>query len=201
MLDLSTGVRSGRTTSLNRDARDKILALVIRHGARHPALETIEFDEIHDQCLAELYRLLRNPNRPAMFRYLYIKWYSRVMFSKWSMAGGPRFNNFIPIGRTTMVVESHWHDLKHRWHREIHRPRLDYVLYKLDKDIMPAIAHRLQNSSLVLWYDALHWWRSFRRIWIDSMNNGDQEELLSQAFDADLFQWKCRSAFFRQAMY
>ncbi len=119
-------VSSHGTTSLNREAKNRVLQMVTEHGARHPALESLDFEEIHDECLVEMYRLMRELNRPGMFRYLYIHWYRRAIFQKWSMAGGPRINDFIPIGRTTMVVESHWNDLKNRWFRGTHARDLTF---------------------------------------------------------------------------
>ncbi len=191
-------VRSGSSVSLNQDARTRVLNRVIQHGARHPALEGIDFEEIHDQCLVDIYRLIRELDKPAMFRYLYLNWYRRDLFGKWSMAGGPQLSNFIPIGRTTMVVESHWNDLKNRWFRHSYRPRLDYIFYKLDSDVLPAIAHRLRNFATDMGNDPPSWWRAFRNIWAESIDTEEENEPLA-LLRTDLMQWKCSCTIFRQS--
>ncbi len=191
-------VRSNGSTSLNQRARSQVLQLVRKHGARHPALEGRDFEEIHDECLADVYRLMRELDRPAMFRYLYINWYRRDVFKKWSLAGGPRLEGFIPIGRTTMVVESHWNDLKNRWFRRSHRPRLDYVLHRLDKDILPAIAHRLRNAATYVGNDPPSWWRAFRSVWKESLEDGESDGSTAM-FQTNLLAWRCSCPSFRQS--
>ncbi len=188
-------VRSGQTASLNRRARDQVLQQVMQHGARHPALENQDFSQIHDECLAEIYQLMRELDKPAMFRYLYINWYRPDMFSKWSMAGGPQLEGFIPIGRTTMVLESHWNDLKNRWFSRTYRPRLDYILHKLNQDILPAIAHRLENSSEILGNDSPSWWREFRTKWIEAQ----QFVVDTDRYNTNLMDWKCGCSTFRSS--
>ncbi len=185
-------VRSAGTTSLSASAKDRIIQMIIRHGARHPALESLDFEEIHDECLTDMYRLMRELDRPALFRYLFANWYRRDIFSKWSMAGGPRLAGFIPIGRTTMVVESHWNDLKNRWFGRCYRPRLDFILYTLDKHVLPATLHRLANTESAR--SPPSWWRAFRNIWATYVAYNTRGTFLT-----NLMQWTCSCQTFRQS--
>ena len=82
-------------------------------------------DEIYDRCVREMYNFCEARGMRDAWVYLYQRWYRESWFKRW--ARSTRVT--IPIGKTTMMIESQWRILKRDFLINNPRPRLDLLVW------------------------------------------------------------------------
>src|SRR6185295_5817738 len=117
----------------------EILNMIKRHAILHPLIPInkeifLTSTEIHCQSVAEAYVYCKEKDLVRLWAYLWTNWYNTVDWTLFARASFPRA---MPLARTTMLVESHWHVLKYNYKYNCNRPRLDRLTQILTKELIP----------------------------------------------------------------
>ena len=81
------------------------------------------------------------------------------MFALW----GRKVQDFLPIAKTTMMVEAHWSQLKRVYLLPHNRPRCDFLVYILSVKMLPKCAADFE--MLCSGNKVPAWWRHFANEW------------------------------------
>jgi hypothetical protein len=74
--------------------------------------DSLSPEAIHAWAAEEMYQYCRKHNLRLVWAYLWNQWYCEDQWHLWARAAG----NEIPRIRTTMMVESLWNTIKHKYH-------------------------------------------------------------------------------------
>lgn len=120
----------GRMETSDVNERDTVLEIFCRHYNAHPLISdhngTYRSPEnIHRECITEMYSWCRARNYFRLWAYLYFNWYKPGQWELWARSANTKE---IPVLKTTMIVESHWRKIKHDYLHRFNRPRIDLVV-------------------------------------------------------------------------
>ena len=142
--------------------REILLDLVTKHFNVHPFFstdpETIE--SLYLKNLQEIANFCEHENLPNVYSYLLANWYTWNRYILW----GRRHHAAIAFTKTTMTIEAHWSIVKRQYLVHHNRPRLDFLLYIIDQQLMPKV-----ESDFTLLLRGLRkpkWWKDFTKEWI-----------------------------------
>ena len=124
----------------------KIVEKFCIHLHQHPQIPLNDEDhscltarEIHCSAVKDMYDFCSQNDLSQTWAYLWNWWYTPKQWVLWARSADPA----IYALKTTMVVESLWHNLKHRDLYEFNRPQLDLVTHIIITDVLPRIRKTL----------------------------------------------------------
>ena len=121
-------IPEGNESSLCSEENIKeVLNMVKRHAILHPLIpinkETfLTSTDIYHQSVMEAYNYCKEKDLVCLWGYLWMNWYNKMDWDLFARASFPRA---MPLAKTTMLAESHWHVLKYNYKYACNRPRLD----------------------------------------------------------------------------
>lgn len=127
------------------EAEEELFNLIDSHYSSHSFIvNDNSVDALHRRTLQDL-NLFQDVNGciPLM-DYLHEEWYNIDSFNLW----GRRNYSKIPLDRTTMLVEAHWSVLKRSLLQNYNRPRVDMLVFVIEKVLLPKI--ELEMKQLIL---------------------------------------------------
>ncbi|KAF8238522.1 hypothetical protein L208DRAFT_1207351, partial [Tricholoma matsutake] len=96
-------------------------------------------EEIYHRAIKEMYKFCFQNDLSQAWAYLWNRWYNPKQWPLWARSA----DSAIYVLKTTMIVESFWHNLKHRNLQEFNRPRLDLVTHIMLDDVLPRVRRTL----------------------------------------------------------
>ena len=81
-----------------------------------------------------MYQYCRQKDLAHLWAYLWTNWYGK---KNWNLFAQSSYLRAMPIARTTMIIESHWHVLKYNYKYNYNRPHLDYLNYIITDCLVP----------------------------------------------------------------
>ena len=93
-----------------------------------------------------------------------------------------------------MMVESHWSLLKRRYLLFHNRPRVDFVVYIMEKQLLPSFRNELFN--LKNGRKKPTWWKEFVRDW-----NKARETEINRLYSTNYDTWTCSCPSFLQSRF
>ena len=122
---------------------EKMMNLLTIHYNTHPLIsEYATVSEVFSHAVDDIINFLDIPEQHSLKSYLLKNWYTPEKFQMWERRNE---NGGIPFARTTMMVESHWSLLKRRYLLFHNRPRVDFVVYIMEKQLLPSFRNELFN--------------------------------------------------------
>ena len=144
--------------------------------------------QIHFDCINETYSWCHSRNYFRIWAYLYVNWYAPEQWELWARSANPEF---LPVLKTTMIIESHWRRIKHDYLHRFSRPRIDLVTWILVSRVVPVALERM-NAVI----DKNHrkaaaaWRKTFKREWSNlSKYQVDIQSL--ERFHTNPKKWTC----------
>ena len=116
--------------------------------------------DIHTHCAREVYNFCKDHNLRDAWAYLYNGWYKVSWWKRWARSSRVA----IPIGKTTMMIESQWRILKRDFLVNSIRPRLDYLVWIIIQKQIVTIHHTF-SIKIVNRMQKLDWELEFVREW------------------------------------
>ncbi|KAG2214782.1 hypothetical protein INT45_011563 [Circinella minor] len=101
-----------------------------------------------------------NINEADAWAYLYSRWYRDSWWNKWARSTRVP----IPIGKTTMMIESQWRILKRDFLINSNRPRLDFLVWIIIQKQLVKVHHNFM-LKVVNRAEKLEWELEFVREW------------------------------------
>lgn len=159
--------------------RRQILHLFTVHFCLHPLFPerdgTYTKKQIRDRAVYEMYMFCWQRGLAEVWGYLWTSWYQPSRWKLWARSTSP----YVSRLRTTMTVENHWRQLKHKHLHHLVRPRLDQLTWILITEVTPAYlarsnimedTHRLgRGKSLSPYQRAFKTsWKLLRRLAVSS---------------------------------
>ena len=112
-------------------------------------------EQIHYDCINELYSWCYDHNFFRVWTYLFLNWYAPNKWILWARAANP---DRLPVLKTTMIIESHWRKMKRDYLHHFNRPRIDQVSWVLTSRAIPqelermmAILNKNHRKSKAAW--------------------------------------------------
>ena len=171
-----------------QDKIKEVLNMVKRHATLHPLIPIskeifLTSMEIYHQSVEEMYRYCKEDNLVHLWAYLWINWYNK---SDWNLFARASYPKAIPLARTTMLVESHWHVIKYNYKYNCNRPCLDRLTQILTRELIPdqiINCKRLNNHRAFP-----SWWGAFKNEWKIALDKdiGSEDNYLT-----DVSNWIC----------
>lgn len=158
----------GRLETDSVAERETVLRMFSRHFNMHPMIPDQNGTyrsarQIHLDCINEAYSWCHSRNYFRLWAYLYVNWYSTEQWELWARSANP---DFLPVLKTTMIIESHWRRIKHDYLHRFSRPRIDLVIWVLISRVLPTALERM-NAILSKNHRnaAAAWRKAFKREW------------------------------------
>src|SRR6185312_4741817 len=170
--------------------QNNVLDLVEHHFNLHPLIpfgpegNFLTAEEIWRTAVQEIYLFCHKNNYPELWNYLFFSWYTKNRWNLWARSTNPT----IPLGKTNMLVESHWKVIKHDYLYRFNRPRIDYVVFVLCEKVISAQItrlHQLANGRI-----NPYWWENFKRTWKISATE-DIAINVDERYYVDINRWIC----------
>jgi hypothetical protein len=126
--------------------RTQILRLITKHFCGHPLFKTRSGQtesaaKIRITCVREMYQFCHTRNLREVWGYLWMQWYTPLMWSLWARSASPYLSRL----RTTMTAENHWKQIKHHYLHHLSRPRLDLTVYIICTEVAPDYLRRARE--------------------------------------------------------
>ena len=120
-------------------------------------------EQIHFDCINELYAWCHARNYFRLWTYLFINWYAPDVGKLWARSANP---DSMPVLKTTMIIESHWRRIMHDYLHRFNRPRIDLVTSVLVSRVVPQALERMtamlkKDHRIVI----AAWRKAFKRHW------------------------------------
>ncbi|KAF8225767.1 hypothetical protein L208DRAFT_1304925, partial [Tricholoma matsutake] len=135
--------------------------------------------EIYHGAIKDMYDFCYWNDLAQVGAYLWNQWYTTNQWKLWAQSA----NTAIHTLKTTMVVESLWHNIKHRHLHEFNCPQLDLVAHVIILDVLPWVQRTLeyvQGLRWVGWPKELAGWKTdFSTDWMD-MARSDEHWLVEK---------------------
>ncbi len=187
----------GRIETVDEAEKDTILFMFSRHFNMHSMIPNQNgtfrsAEQIHFDCINELYAWCRARNYFRLWTYLFINWYAPDVWKLWARSANP---DSMPVLKTTMIIESHWRRIKHDYLHRFNRPRIDLVTWVLVSRVVPQA---LERMTAMLKKDhriaTAAWRKAFKRQWkhLQSYQVGHQD-LIEHHTDPSKWTCACKS--------
>ena len=135
-------------------------------------------------------------NLQDTWAYLYSRWYCDSWWNRWARST----RTAIPIGKTTMMIESQWRILKRDFLVNSNRPRLDFLVWIIIQKQLVKVHHTFL-LKVVNRIEKLSWELKFTREWhtktgrndLGSNSRGQRPENSNaeQLYRPSLDKWTC----------
>ena len=96
--------------------------------------------EIYHSAVKDIYDFCYQNDLVQVWAYLWNRWYTPNQWKLWAQSADAA----IHMLKTTMVIESLWHNLKHRHLHEFNCPQLDLVTHVIISDVLPCVQRTLE---------------------------------------------------------
>jgi len=158
-----------------------LMQLISKHYNRHPSV-CLNYDvrNARSDAVSELDAWFSSRVAGPIKEYLLENWYCENMFRMW----GRMHPTKIPIAKTTVMVESHWSQLKQLYILPYNRPRWDFLIYILDVKVLPKFIS--DYGLLCSGSKKPSWWRHFVVEW-----NRASTRLQNNTYRTNLSYWTC----------
>lgn len=203
---------------VEKEYHNSILTTMQEHYHYHPLLpiriqdEHLNLDrlQIWAKCTKEMYTFCKDKNLPAVFRYLWTNWYCEDKWGWWALSSK---EDRIPLGRTTMLVESHWKVLKRDYLYKFVRPvgiiltacfgfvvnlsasqRMDFFIYVLVRQFIPRQVDSYRK--ILSGRTSAHWKEEFVKEWKKLIQNE-----INGNYQVNVVDWICSCPGYRQHKY
>ena len=80
-------------------------------------------------------------NLLRLWACLFVNWYKFDQWILWARSANPRE---MPVLKTTVILESHWSNLKHQYLHNSNRAQIDLVIFILTSRVIPQAMRHLQ---------------------------------------------------------
>ena len=173
--------------------RETVLQMFCRHFNAHPLIPDRNGifytpESIHRNSAREMYEWCKAKNYFRLWAYLFVNWYRSEQWELWARASNARY---IPVLKTTMIVESHWRKLKHDFLHRFNRPRIDLVVWVLISRVIPDAIVRMKALKTGNRRRATAAWRkAFKREWKVLLGKEGGPESI-QKYHTDPQRWTC----------
>ncbi|KAI9264338.1 hypothetical protein BDA99DRAFT_537050 [Phascolomyces articulosus] len=162
-------------------------------------VEHITSTDIYCNCGREIYNFCARHNLHDAWANLYTRWYCHSWFRRWARSARVP----IPIGKTTMMIESQRRILKRDFLINNSRPRLDLlvwiIIHRQSRLVIHNFAVKIINRAQVL-----DWELEFTQEWNPGLThrdnrpeNVDAEQLYSPSLDT----WACGCTSFASSRF
>ncbi|KAG2217339.1 hypothetical protein INT45_009096 [Circinella minor] len=152
-----TESREGRRCE-RADHREIIVSMMRRHYDMHTNIP-VE---------GEAYNFCKEHNLRDAWAYLYNRWYKESWWKRWARSSRVA----IPIGKTTMMIESQWRIPKRDFLVNSIRPRLDYLVWIIIQKQIVTI-YQTFSLKIVNRTQTLVWELEFVREWHTKTSRGE----------------------------
>jgi hypothetical protein len=117
-------------------------------------------EKIWANAVYEMYQFCHQHNLPWLWSYMWREWYSENHWFLWMRAG---YDSKISVLKTTMFVEAHWKVLKRDFLYKFFRPRLDLVIYIINKKVI--VHQKRKFEQIMLGREKPDWKSIFKNEW------------------------------------
>lgn len=183
----------GRLETDTPALRDDVLRLIDKHFNLHPLISDsngtlLSAEDIYTNCVGEMYRFCRTRDFFRLWAYLWSNWYRPQTWKLWARAAN---DTEIPVLRTTMIAESHWRVIKHDFLHRFNRPRIDMVIWVLDRFAIPRSITKLEyNLKGDFRLGRSAWRKAFKREFKKLQSKPVPKDKLEQ-YHTDPVKWTC----------
>ena len=183
----------GRLETANVAERNTVLQMFSRHFNMHSMIPDKngtyrDKEQIHIDCLNELYAWCYSRNYFRLWAYLFVNWYAPDQWQLWARSVNP---DFLPVLKTTMIIESHWRRIKHDYLHRFNCPRIDLVSWVLVSRVVPQILERtkaiLENDQRI---GTAPWRKIFKKEWRNLRSQDVDSQSLAK-YHTDPTKWTC----------
>lgn len=162
------------------------------HFNQHPLIsiegEFLQKEEIYKRAVNQLYRYCHSRGYWRLWTYMWTNWYNPNSWSLWARSV---LHDQLPVLKTTMIVESHWKQIKKRFLGDFNRPRIDLVFWILTHEVIHHHSARIDQIRSLNYRAGLASWRyTFKKDWtILSKKEVDPEA--RSIYHTDPYKWSC----------
>ncbi|CAG8848878.1 13948_t:CDS:2, partial [Gigaspora margarita] len=103
-----------------------------------------------------------------------------------------------PIGKTNMMIESHWKVLKHCYLHRFNRPRLDYLVWIIYSRVLPDQTTHFQQISLGR--ATPKWFDEFKKSW-NQLATKPIADSVEERYAINLDYWLCSCPSFLRSRF
>lgn len=138
----------GRLETSRVDERNNVLNLVDKHFNLHSFIPDgngyfLSPKEVYGTAVTEMYNYCYSRDWFRVWAYMWTNWYRPQAWKLWARSANA---DKIPVLRTTMISESHWCVIKHDCLHQFNPPRIDLVVWVLDRFAIPRAMSKLTNN-------------------------------------------------------
>ncbi|KAJ7593159.1 hypothetical protein C8J56DRAFT_755743, partial [Mycena floridula] len=142
--DNESDVDSGeeKKTFCSPQYRDDIVRIIERAYCAHlliPGYAAPNPAAIHEWATRKIYDFCITNELPEVWAYLWENWFHPGRWELWARSACTE----IPIVKTTMILESHWHRIKHDFLHHFANPRVDLLVWVLVTKVAPCYYRKL----------------------------------------------------------
>ncbi|KAJ7774512.1 hypothetical protein DFH07DRAFT_865834 [Mycena maculata] len=187
-VDDESDVEDNKRTFCPPELRESIITLMERHLNAHPLIPGYAHpsaEGIREWAVRQMYCFCRDNDLREAWAYLWENWYRRGRWELWAQAEHPEISRL----KTTMMVESHWHRIKHDFLHHFHKPRLDLLAWIVVVKLAPQYYRRLK---LLMEYTG---WSRFSELpsW--------RKDFKSEWRRPDPYRWVCTCPYFFRSRF
>lgn len=166
------------------------MEMLERHYHAHPMIPMGNVrrtaQQIHYDSAKELYDFCCLHDLVDLWAYMTDAWYRPDRWYMWARSSLP---DYIPVGKTTMMVEAHWKVLKRNFLYFHHRARLDLLVYVLTTKQYEQQRYRWERL-IVHRIDTSDWEKDFVQEWNTVCGRTESPDA-DQLYCPDINQWIC----------
>jgi hypothetical protein len=151
-------------------------------------------NEIHESskkiwtnAVYEMYQFCFQHNLPWLWSYMWREWYGDNRWYLWMRAG---YDSKISVLKTTMFVEAHWKVLKRDFLYKFFRPRLDLVIYIINKKVI--VHQKRRFEQIIMGRERPDWKSTFKSEW----RLLAKRQLSTEQYITDVHNWVCGCRYF-----
>lgn len=119
---------------------------------------------------------------------MWVNWYIPKSWQQWARSAVP---NHITILKTTMVVKSHWKQIKKQFLGDFNRPRIDFVFWILTQDVIRHHSTRIDEIRDVHHRMGLASWRGPLKAEWRTLLRKDVDPEFRLIYHTDPYKWTC----------
>ncbi|KAK1216777.1 hypothetical protein PQX77_001906 [Marasmius sp. AFHP31] len=200
--DLDPDENEGKRVFCPRNLRQPILDMMGEHYCAHPMIpgfsaptpEGIRYwavKQVYDYCYAN--------DLKELWAYLWENWYRAARWKLWARSSYP---SEVPRLKTTMILESHWKQLKHAYLDHFSNPRIDFLIWIVVVRAGNAYLNSFQHISIDngRWTHRSSWRKDFKREW-KRCKKAPISIPLNPRYRPDPCRWVCTCPYFASSRF
>ncbi|KAJ8090975.1 hypothetical protein PM082_024899 [Marasmius tenuissimus] len=187
----------GKRVFCPRHLHQPILDMMEQHHCAHPMIpgySTPTPEGIRYWAAKQVYDYCYTNDLRELWAYLWENWYRAARWKLWARSSYP---SEIPRLKTTMILESHWKQLKHAYLDHFSNPRIDFLIWIVVVRAGNAYLNSFQHIAVDNghWTHRSSWRKDFKREWKRS-KNAEISLPLNPKYRPDPCSWACTCPYF-----